>query len=106
MRKYLLPTLTLAVIAAAQQARRVDDTTLRNAGKTGEEWLTYGATPEETRYSPLTQINSTNESLGPGMVLRPRCGRRQSGRDAAGVERHDLRHHELERGFRARRTHR
>ncbi|HEY6343807.1 MAG TPA: PQQ-dependent dehydrogenase, methanol/ethanol family [Bryobacteraceae bacterium] len=60
MRKYLLPTLTLALIAAAQQARRVDDATLRNAGKTGEEWLTYGATPAETRYSPLTQINSTN----------------------------------------------
>ncbi len=49
-------------IAAGQQARRVDDLALRNAGKTGEEWLTYGLTPGETRYSPLKQIDTTNVS--------------------------------------------
>jgi quinohemoprotein ethanol dehydrogenase len=43
-----------------QQARRVDDLALRNAGKTGEDWLTYGSTPAETRYSPLKQIDTTN----------------------------------------------
>ncbi len=45
-----------------QQARRVDDVALRNAGKTGDEWLTYGLTPQETRYSPLKQIDATNVS--------------------------------------------
>ncbi len=39
---------------------RVDDLALRNAGKTGEEWLTYGLTPGETRYSPLRQIDANN----------------------------------------------
>src|SRR2546427_2294669 len=49
-------------IAAGQQTRRIDDQALRNAGKTGEEWLTYGLTPGETRYSPLKQIDTTNVS--------------------------------------------
>src|SRR5206468_471151 len=53
-------------IAAGQQTRRIDDVALRNAGKTGEEWLTYGLTPGETRYSPLKQIDTSNVSrLGP-----------------------------------------
>src|SRR5262245_4863270 len=53
-------------ITAAQQARRIDDVALKNAGKTGEEWLTYGLTSGETRYSPLKQIDTTNVSrLGP-----------------------------------------
>ena len=47
-------------IAFGQQTRRVDDAALRNAGKTGEEWLTYGLTPGETRYSPLKQIDTSN----------------------------------------------
>jgi len=49
-------------IAAGQQTRRIDDVVLRNAGKTGEEWLTYGLTPGETRYSPLKQIDASNVS--------------------------------------------
>jgi quinohemoprotein ethanol dehydrogenase len=58
-----------------QQARRVDDAAIRNAGKTGDEWLVYGLTPGETRYSPLKQIDTTNVSrlglswsyeIGPG----------------------------------------
>jgi quinohemoprotein ethanol dehydrogenase len=52
-------TLWLA-IAAGQQARRVDDAALRNAAKTGDDWLTYGRDTGETRYSPLNQINATN----------------------------------------------
>ena len=32
---------------------------IQNAGKSGE-WLTYGLTPSETRYSPLDQINAAN----------------------------------------------
>jgi quinohemoprotein ethanol dehydrogenase len=46
----------------AQSGRRVDDAVLRNAGKTGEQWLTYGSTPQETRFSPLNQINAANVS--------------------------------------------
>src|SRR5207237_1388930 len=49
-------------VATGQQTRRIDDVTLRNAGKTGEDWLTYGLTPGETRYSPLKQIDATNVS--------------------------------------------
>src|SRR5215510_7159062 len=49
-------------VVMAQQVRRTDDLALRNAGKTGDEWLTYGSTPAETRYSPLKQINTTNVS--------------------------------------------
>jgi quinohemoprotein ethanol dehydrogenase len=41
--------VSLAIpIAMGQQARR------------GDEWLTYGLNPGETRYSPLNQINATN----------------------------------------------
>src|SRR5437016_11234878 len=55
--------LALAALAAmGQQVRPVNDLALRNAGKTGEEWLSYGLTPGETRYSPLNQINTTNVS--------------------------------------------
>jgi quinohemoprotein ethanol dehydrogenase len=49
-------------IAVGQQPRRIDDTALKNAGKTGEDWITYGSTLQETRYSPLDQINASNVS--------------------------------------------
>ncbi len=49
-------------IAVGQQPRRIDDLALINAGKTGEDWLTYGLTPQETRYSPLKQIDPSNVS--------------------------------------------
>src|SRR5919198_1693770 len=52
--------LVLATWVAVGQTRRVDDLTLRTAGRAGEEWLTYGLTPGETRYSPLKQIDTTN----------------------------------------------
>jgi len=42
------------------QARAIDDATLKAAGKAGGDWLTYGLTQGETRYSPLNQINTTN----------------------------------------------
>ena len=57
------------------QNRRIDENALKNAGKTGEEWLTYGLDMAETRYSPLKQIDATNVSrlglawsyeIGPG----------------------------------------
>ena len=61
--KLLLGGLILAsAIAPAQQARRIDDAALRNAGKSGEEWLTYGLSTGETRYSTLNQVNAANVS--------------------------------------------
>jgi quinohemoprotein ethanol dehydrogenase len=49
--------------AFGQQAKRVDDAMLKNAAKSaGEDWLSYGFTPHETRYSPLAQINASNVS--------------------------------------------
>jgi quinohemoprotein ethanol dehydrogenase len=48
--------------AASPQARRVDESVLKTAGESGDEWLTYGLTLAETRYSPLKQINTTTVS--------------------------------------------
>jgi quinohemoprotein ethanol dehydrogenase len=59
MHKSLLALLLLASLVVAQQSRKFDDP-LRTGGKAGEEWLTYGLTPGETRYSPLDQINAGN----------------------------------------------
>ena len=64
-------TAVLLLLAACavfgQQPRRVDDNALKAAGKAGEEWLTYGLTQGETRYSPLKQIDTMNVSrLTPG----------------------------------------
>lgn len=40
---------------------KVDDTALRSVAQgKGEEWLSYGFTPQETRYTPLDQINASN----------------------------------------------
>src|SRR5262249_53789501 len=46
--------------AAAQSPRRIDDLALKNASRNPEDWVTYGFTPGETRYSPLSQINAEN----------------------------------------------
>ena len=50
----------LIAVGAFAQSVRIDDAALRNAGRTGSEWLSYGLTPGETRYSPLNRINTTN----------------------------------------------
>src|SRR5262245_3174652 len=47
-------------VAAGQQARRIDEAALRDAGKTGDEWITYNMNWSEQRYSPLAQINASN----------------------------------------------
>ncbi len=60
MRKTTLLPFLLASMLLGQQAQRVDDSALKNAGKSGDEWLTYGQNPGETRYSPLKQIDATN----------------------------------------------
>src|SRR5690349_14958951 len=65
-----LASFALALLAAGapaqlsgQQAqpRRLDDAALRKAGS-GDEWVTYGLDQAETRFSPLTDINTSNVS--------------------------------------------
>ncbi|MEO5923206.1 MAG: PQQ-dependent dehydrogenase, methanol/ethanol family [Bryobacteraceae bacterium] len=60
----LMATLALvagSAFAQAQRPTKVDDVALRNAAQSkGEEWLSYGFTPQETRYTPLDQINASN----------------------------------------------
>src|ERR1700686_1062285 len=61
----LTAVMLSAWLTAGPQVRKVDDTTLKHAGETGTEWLTYGLTQAETRFSPLNQINaSTVKRLG------------------------------------------
>jgi glucose dehydrogenase len=48
-------------IGATQQARRLDESALRNAWRTGD-WVSHGNDPGEKRYSPLDQITESNVS--------------------------------------------
>ena len=59
----IVGALAIAASLAAQQTlapRPVDDEALRRAPQAGDEWLTYGLTQSETRYSPLATINASN----------------------------------------------
>src|SRR5580658_5874983 len=59
----VLALVTSLAFAQAQRPGKVDDATLRNAAQgKGEDWLSYGFTPQETRYTPLSQINTYNVS--------------------------------------------
>jgi PQQ-dependent dehydrogenase (methanol/ethanol family) len=51
---------TAAWIAVAQQPRKIDDAALRDAARTGEEWISYNLGWSEQRYSQLNQITSQN----------------------------------------------
>jgi quinohemoprotein ethanol dehydrogenase len=62
MRKMILLPVLMGSILMGQQSQRVDDRILKNAAKSGDEWLTYGQNPGETRYSPLNQIDASNVS--------------------------------------------
>jgi quinohemoprotein ethanol dehydrogenase len=53
---------TTALAPAAQIGGKIDDIALRNANKNPGEWISYGVTPGETRYTPLDQINASNVS--------------------------------------------
>jgi quinohemoprotein ethanol dehydrogenase len=62
--RYILPLgliFTLLGVSAAQ-VKRIDDAVLRNAAKSAADgdWLSYGLTPGETRFSPLKQIDASN----------------------------------------------
>ena len=94
-------------VAPGQQPRRVDDAALRNAGKTGEEWLSYGLTPGETRYSPLKQIDATNVSrlgLDWSYEIGPGGGNQEA--TPLMCERDALQHHQLEHRLRGGCAHR
>ena len=63
MRCFFAVALSLALASALfGQAKRVDDLALKNAAKSPSDgdWLTYGLTPGETRFSPLKQIDPSN----------------------------------------------
>lgn len=51
--------LAVTSLVGAQQPAQIDDNALRKAG-TGDNWLTYGLDQGETRFSPLTDINTSN----------------------------------------------
>jgi len=59
--RYLLLVVTFSVCVFGQ-SRRVDDAALKNAAKSAfdGDWLSYGLTPGETRYSPLKLIDASN----------------------------------------------
>ena len=62
----LISVLAFAGDSAFAQAQRPARLTtprcaMSRKGK-GEEWLSYGFTPQETRYTPLSQINTSNVS--------------------------------------------
>jgi len=67
--------------AAYAQTLRIDDAALRNAGKNGGEWLSYGLTPGETRYSSLSQINTSNVGKL-GLAWSVEVGRGGGGQEA------------------------
>ena len=59
--RYFFLTMALSLTLFGQ-AKRVDDALLRNAAKSASDgdWLTYGLTPGETRFSPLMEIDTSN----------------------------------------------
>jgi len=56
----IVGVLISSCIVLGLQNKRVDENALKNAGLTGEDWLTYGLNQGETRYSPLKQIDANN----------------------------------------------
>ena len=83
----ILPAVLMAIAIAsppgarAQTPRIVDDARLRNAAKQSSEWLTYGFTPAETRYSPAQQINASNVARL-GLAWSYEVGRGGGGQEA------------------------
>jgi PQQ-dependent dehydrogenase (methanol/ethanol family) len=51
---------TVAWVAVAQNVKRINDSALRDAARSKEDWLSYNRDWAETRFSPLDQINATN----------------------------------------------
>jgi len=57
-----LPFSNCPLFTFARASPRVDDAALKNAAKSASDgdWLSYGLTPGETRYSSLKQIDASN----------------------------------------------
>jgi len=49
-----------AWVSLGQQPRKIDDEALRNAARTGDEWISYNLGWSEQRYSALNQIDARN----------------------------------------------
>ncbi len=49
--------LALIGIASSQSLKQIDDARLTNADRDGGNWLMYGRSYEDHRFSPLRQIN-------------------------------------------------
>src|SRR3974390_3222773 len=70
-----------AFFVLGQSGRKVDDAALRNASKTGEEWITYGGNPQGQRYSPLKLIDTSNVGRM-GLVWSYEVGQGGGGQEA------------------------
>src|SRR5580692_5068701 len=59
-----IAALALVTVIRAQQPAQVDAQVLKNAGTPADSlpgsWLSYGRTQNETRYSPLKQLDTSN----------------------------------------------
>jgi quinohemoprotein ethanol dehydrogenase len=72
--KVLFSTVGLGLAATwimlGQQPRKIDDEALRNAARTGDEWISYNLGWSEQRYSALNQIDARNVNrLGLGYYV-------------------------------------
>src|SRR5215472_16208974 len=54
--------IVVAVHAVSEQVRRIDDTGLKNAAITRDEWLSTGLRPDERLYSPIKQTTTSKAS--------------------------------------------
>jgi quinohemoprotein ethanol dehydrogenase len=62
MKPFLLSLALAAPLMFSQAGRPVTDATLKAAPQNPDEWTTNGFTPQETRYSPLKQLDTSNVS--------------------------------------------
>ena len=61
---------TLVLAAGAARAETVVDDQALGDESQGTNWLSYGRTYSEQRYSPLDQINKTTSAARPRVVAR------------------------------------
>ena len=93
----MLPALF--AFASCSRPKTLDDEALRDSDKDAGNWLTYGRTYDDHRFSPLSQINE--QTVGKlGLSLEPRTGQHtRPGSDAPRRGRRYLHHRQLERGL-------
>ena len=90
----------LFILVSFSGPKTIDDPKLRSADQDSGDWLMYGRTHDDHRFSPLKQINE--QTVGKtGAGLEPRTGHHaRVGSNAAGGERRHLYHRLLERRLR------